>query len=290
MLRRSPRAVTIRLAPAVAWLVVTAVGSAPARATVTGGGATEFGTWLSDTAARALQAAEPDNDLAAAGREVLNDGIRRTFQTLQQAGPAWLSRFTIDIRLQEDLQTSYDITAIQPLLRSWQDGDRLWLRAHLRHETAGRSLGDLGLFYRQRLLSENLTLGLSGAVEDRWLLDEQRVTFSTTMRSRAFELSASLFDDVPGRNLVERGVPDRWLDGYNLALAARVPGFRRVRVQAKKHWQIALEGDQVSERDDLSLQLKPFAPLEVETGTTGAGEERSWFARLRFTLKLGGRG
>ena len=290
MLRRRPRAVALRLAPAVAWLVVMVVGSAPARATVTAAGATELSTWLSDTAARALLAAEPDNDLATAGREVLNRGISRAFQTLQRTGPAWLSRFRIDVRLQEDLQTTYDITAIQPLLRTWQEGDRLWLRGHFRHETVGRSLGDLGLFYRQRLLGEDLTLGLSGAVEDRRLLDQQRVTVSTTMRSRAFELSASLFDDLPGQDLVERGAPDRRLDGYDVALAARLPRLRWVRVQAKKHWQIAVDGDQVSERDDLSLQLKPFAPLEVEAGTTGAGEDRSWFARLRFRLQLGARG
>jgi len=289
MLRRRPRAVAIRLALASACSLAAIVGSAPARAGVAGATSPEL-SWLSDTAARALQAAEPDNDPAAAGREALNRGLAAGFQKLRQAGPAWLGRFTIDVRLQQDLETTYDITATQPLLRSWQQGDRLWLRGHLRHETVGRSLGDLGLFYRQRVLGEDLTLGVSGAVDDHWRLDQQRLTIGTTMRSRAFELSASLFDDVPGQDLVERGVPDRRLDGYDLALAASIPGLRWVRVQAKKHWEIALDGDQVSQSDGLSLQLRPFAPLQVETGTTGAGEDRSWFARLRFRLRLGASG
>ena len=67
MLRRSPRAVAIRLALAVAWVALPAqlVGAGPAGAIGLDTGRPGLSSWLSDTATHALQAAEPDNDLAA---------------------------------------------------------------------------------------------------------------------------------------------------------------------------------------------------------------------------------
>jgi hypothetical protein len=290
MFRRRPQAVAIRLALAAAWLAVLTpvAGPAPALANTGAIGPSGLSAWLSDTAARALRAAEADNDLAAGGRVALNHGIKSAFLELQQVGPAWLRRVTLDLRFQDDSQVAYDIAVSQPLLRSWQHGDRLWLRGHFEHDPGGRNVGDLGLFYRPRVLDGDLTLGVSGAVEDRWLLDYRRFGVGATARSSAFEFSASLFDDVAGRQLAETGVPDRRLDGYDIALAARVPGLPWARVQAKRRWQVAVAGDQVSDGDALSLQIKPLAPLGVEAGTTATGDHRSWFAKLRFKIRLGG--
>jgi hypothetical protein len=289
MLRQRPQAVAIRLALAAAWLVVPApvAGPASALANTAAAGPTGLSAWLSDTAAGALRAAEPDNDPAAGGRAALNHSVKSAFLGLQQVGPAWLRRVTLDLRFQDDSQVAYDIAAIQPLLRSGH-GDRLWLRGHLMHDPGGRDVGDLGLFYRPRLLDGDLTLGVSGAVEDRWLLDYRRFGVGATARSPAFELSAMLFDDVAGQQLAASGVADRRLDGYELALAAQLPELPWARVQARKRWQIAADGGQVSEGDALSLQIKPLAPLGVEAGTAGAGEHRSWFAKLRFGIRLGG--
>src|SRR5918994_4183094 len=203
MLRRRPQAVAIRLALAAAWLVVPApvAGPSPALANTGAAGPTGLSAWLSDTAARALRAAEPDNDLAAGSRAALNHSVKSAFLGLQQVGPAWLRRVTLDIRFQDDSQVAYDIAATQPLLRSWQHGDRLWLRGHVMHDPGGRNVGDLGLFYRPPLLDGDLTLGVNGAVEDRWLLDYRRFGVGATAQSHAFELSASLFDDVAGQQL-----------------------------------------------------------------------------------------
>ena len=185
MLRRRPRAVAIRLALAVAWAALPAqLGAAPALAIGADAGTSELSSWLSDTAARALQAAEPDNDLAAGAREGLNRSVSRAFSGLQQIGPAWLRRVEVDLRFQEDLEIAYDVAVTQPLLRSWQGRDRLWLRGQLRHEPAGRSLSDLGLFYRHRLLGRDFTLGVNGAVEEGRLLDYERFALGTTVRSR----------------------------------------------------------------------------------------------------------
>jgi hypothetical protein len=218
----------------------------------------------------------------------LNRGVSRAFSGLQQIGPAWLRRVEVDLRFQEDLEIAYDVAVTQPLLRPWQGRDRLWLRGQLSHEPAGRSLSDLGLFYRHRLLGRDLTLGVNGAVEEGRLLDYQRFALGTTVRSAAFEFRASLFDDVPGQDLVERGLPDRMLDGYDLAVAASMPGLPWARVEAQSRWQVAIDSDQVSESNGLSLKLKPLPPLEAEAGTSSVGEDRFWFARLRFKIPLGG--
>ena len=290
MCRRRPQAVAIRLALAAAWLPVLmpVAGPAPARASIGGVGPSGLSAWLSDTAARALRAAEAENDLAAGGRAALNHSVRSAFLGLQEVGPAWLGRVTLDLRFQDDSRIAYDIAAVQPLLRSWQHGDRLWLRGHFRHDPSGRDVGDLGLFYRPRLPDGDLTLGVSGAVEDRWLLGYRRFGVGATARSPAFEFSATLFDDVAGGQLAQTGVPDRRLDGYDIAIAAQVPGLPWARVQARKRWQVAVGGDQVAEDVALSLQIKPLAPLGVEAGTIGTGEHRSWFTRLRFKVRLGG--
>jgi hypothetical protein len=292
MLRRKPRAVAIRLALAVAWvaLLPQLVGAAPAGAVGPDPGSSEFSSWLSDTAARALQAAEPDNDLAAGAREGLNRGLSRAFLGLQQIGPAWLRRAEVDLVFREDLQIAYDVALTQPLLRSGQGRDRLWLRGQFRHEPAGGNLSDLGLFYRQRLLGEEMTLGVNGALEDRQLLDYERFALGTIVRSRVFELRASLFDDVPGQDLLARGVPDRMLDGYDLAVAAEMPKLPWARVEARRRWQVAVDSDHISESTGLSLRLTPLPPLEAEAGTSTGGEARSWFARLRFKIALGGSG
>jgi Inverse autotransporter, beta-domain len=290
MFRRRPQAVAIRLALAAAWLavLVPVVDTAPALASTAAAGSSGLSAWLSDTAARALRAAEADSDLAAGGRAALNHTVKSTFLGLQQVGPAWLRRLTLDLRFQDDSQIAYDIAAVHPLLRSWQHGDRLWLRGRFEHDPGGRNIGDLGLFYRPPHLDGDLTLGVSGAIEDRWLLGYRRFGVGVTARSPAFEFSASLFDDVAGQDLAEPGVPDRRLDGYDIAIVAQVPGLPWARVQARKRWQVAVDGDSVSEGDALSLQIKPIAPLGVEAGTIGMGEDRSWFAKLRFKVRLGG--
>ncbi len=55
-----------------------------------------------------------------------------------------------------------------------------------------------------------------------------------------------------------------------------------------RQWQTAGGGETAPVGDRLSLQLGPLAPFEIETGTTGEGDRRSWFAQLRFSIELGG--
>lgn len=291
MLRRRPRADAVCRALALAWLwlVALVVGVAPsALANTAPGGAAGFDSWMADTAAHALQAAEPDNDLVVGGREAMNRAVRRGLLSLQQIGPARLRRFTIDLEFRENLQVAYDLGATQPLLRTREGGDKLWLRGRFRHDPDGQNLGDLGLHYRRRVFEHDVTWALKGVIEDHFLQDYRRFGFGTQVRSPAFEVTTWLFDDVPGPRLEANDVPDRRLDGYAMSFAARIPRRPWAWIKAQKQWQIAVDSDQVSESDRLSLQLNPLAPLEFETGTAGNGERRSWFATLRFKIRLGG--
>jgi hypothetical protein len=240
--------------------------------------------WLADTGAHALQAAAPDNDLAAAGRDGLNRSLQPGLARLQQSGPPWLRRVSVDVDYRDGRPAGYDLGATEPLLQTAADGDRLWLGEHFTHDPAGQTGGNLALYYRPHLLDQDLTLAVTGRVENHWLQDYQRFGIGTSVRSDRFELGTTLYDDVAG----SAGARDRRLDGYGIALGARVPELPWAWIRANRQWQTPVDGEITTVSDRLSLQLGPFAPLEVETGTTGDGDQRSWFAQLRFRIELGG--
>ncbi len=285
MLCCRPRAVSARHAFfAVPLLAILASigGAPPALAALTGSSPPGLGSWPADTG-HALQTADPDDDFAAGGPETPN----RTVPGLQRSGPAWLRQVTGDVGYQDRLQPAYDVAAIQPLLRSWDQGDRLWLRGDFTRDTGGSTGRNLGLYYRPGVLDEDLTLALSGTVENHWLQDYQRYRVGTELHLDSFELGTSLFDDVPDQAGARGGVPERRLDGYGIAVGARLPQVPWAWFRVKKDWQIQVNAEQPTTTDRLSLQLGPLVPLEIETGTTSDGERRSWFAQLRFRIPLG---
>jgi hypothetical protein len=293
MQRRRPRAVSFRLAPAVAWLLAVAplLGAPPARADAFPADMAGLKAWAADTTAHALAAAQANPDAAAAGiREALNRSARLGALGLRELGPDWLRRFTFEVEFREDLQPRYDLVATQPLLRSWQRGDLLWLRGHLERDPGGPLAADLGLYYRPSLPGHELTLSLGGLFEDHGLLDYQRYGVSAGLQAHDLEASARLFDDVADAGAAAGGIADRPLDGYDVALAARLPRLPWAWLRARQRWQIAVDSPQVTTRDELSLQLRPFIPLELEAGISDDGARRDWFTRLRFKLQLGASG
>ena len=157
-----------------------------------------------------------------------------------------------------------------------------------RARLAGQTGGALRLYYRPDLAEQNLTLSLSGRVENRWRQDYRRLGIDTALRSERFELGTSVFDDVPAAASARGGVSDRRVDGYGIAVGARLPRLPSAWIRARRQWQIPVDGDTAAVSDRLSLRLGPLAPLEVETGTVGDGDHRSWFAQLRFRIELGG--
>jgi hypothetical protein len=163
-----------------------------------------------------------------------------------------------------------------------------WLGEQLTRDPAGQTSGDPALYYRHHVLDQDLTLALSGRVEDHWLQDYRRFGIGTALRSGRFELGTSVFDDVPGERGARGAGAGRRLDGYGIVVGARVPEVPWAWVRVKKQWRIPVDGEHVGGSDRLSLQIGPLAPLEIETGTTGDGEHRSWFAQLRFRIEFGG--
>lgn len=289
MQRRRPQAVSLRLAPAAAWLLAATpvLDASQALAEALPADAPGLQAWAADTTARALQAAEANHDPAAGAREVLNRSVSLGVLGLQTLGPNWLRRFTFDLEFQEELRPRYDVVATQPLLRSWRRGTLLWLRGHLAHDPDGPLALDLGLHYRPRLPGQELTLSVSGLIEDHdGPLDLRRYGVTAALRARDFEASGTLYDDIAD---LGQGIPDRALDGYDVALAARVPSLPWAWVRGRQRWQIAVDSTEASARNELSLQLRPFTPLEVEAGAGDDGARRDWFARLRLKLRLGER-
>ena len=290
MLRCGPRAVSPRHAFFATSLlfILALVGSAPpALAAPIAGSPPGPGGWLADTGAHALQAAGADNDPAAGGRAALTRGVAAGPLGLQRRGPAWLRQVTVDVQDEDGRRPAYDVAAIQPLLRSWGGGDRLWLRGRISHNSGGSAGGNLALYYRPGVRDEDLTLALSGTVENHWLQDYQRYRAGTELHSDGLEPGTSSLDDVPGQESAAGGVADRRFDGYGIALGARLPEAPWAWLGVKKDWQIPVDARQPTTTDRLSLQIGPLVPLEIETGTTSDGLNRSWFAQLRLRIPLG---
>jgi hypothetical protein len=124
--------------------------------------------------------------------------------------------------------------------------------------------------------------------ENGWVRDPQRFGTGTTEPSGRFELGTSVYDDVVDSAGARDGVSVRRLEGYDVAPGTRVSEPAWAWIRAKRRWRTSPSGETVAVGNRLSLQLGPWVPLEVETGTAGEGDRRSWFAQLRLTIELGG--
>jgi hypothetical protein len=277
MVCRRQRAFAHALAGAVMLAAPNAARAEPAPA---------LEAWASQATARALQAAGPNNDPRAGARELLNSGARLSLQALRENGPDWLRHLTLDFGFAENLAPTYDVAATRPLQRSWRRGDLLWLRGHVGHAAGGPVAGDLGLYWRPPLAGRDVTLSLSALAEDYGTLDYQRLGVAAALRSSDLEVSGRLFDDVASSDRAAGGVGDRDLDGYDLALAARLPHLPWAWLRARRRWQIAVDSDIAQARNDLSLLLRPFETVEVESGLTETDERSDWFGRLRLKMPL----
>jgi hypothetical protein len=243
--------------------------------------------WFTDAAAPALYAAAPTNDAALAAREALNRGVSGAFTQLRPVGPTWLQGVDVGVSFDPTFQPSYALSATQPLLRSVDRDVSIDLHGHVLHDTTGRTGGHLGLRYHGRVHDRQVTLGLQGEIENNWLQDVERHTLGTELRLGQIEVRASVFDDVP-QHPATRRIAERRLDGYQIAIGARIPYLPWASLEVDRFWQGAADGETAITRDRLSLRLTPLSSLEIETGTQGEAGLRSWFAQLRWRVRLDG--
>jgi hypothetical protein len=281
MFRRQPHAARLAHVAVASMLIAAISGPSPAA-----GEEVDVGQWFSAAAAPALRAAAATNDPAVAGSEALTRGLSSAFSHLQRVGPQWLQIVQVNLTFDPTFRPGYAVSVTQPLLRTLDHDASLDLRGGVLHDPTGRAAGSLGLRYDGRLKGHRLMLGLEGAVEDLWLQDVERYTIGGELRLNSVEVRASLFDDVP-QGPATRQTIDRRLDGYDLEINVRIPYLSRAWLRAYRFWQVPASGETNITRDRLSLRLMPFGPLEVETGTQGDTELRSWFAQLRWRIKLG---
>lgn len=285
MPRQSPNGVIARLArPAIAvallasvWLPGSAVAAVPERK------GPDLTRWLSTAAAKALQAAGPTNDPAVVGIEGFNHAAAGAFQQLQAFGPTWAQRVDLNVSLDREVRPRYGIAATQPIVTF--AAHEIALHAQLRHEPSTTG-GDLGVRWRGRLYQQQVAFGIDGGLQDRREQRVQRHRVGAEFRLSQLEFRANLFDDIP-EYPVAPAIAGRRLDGYDVSIGAQVPGLPWAWLRANRFWQIAADSDEATAGDRLSLRLLPLAPLEIEAGTLGGEEDRSWFAQLRVRFRLG---
>jgi hypothetical protein len=271
-----------------AWVAPTLfVLAAACRPDLAGATQTDVVRWFSDAAAPALQAAAPTNDPVLAGRELINRSVAGGFTQLQRVGPAWLDRVDFDVSFDPAFQPRYTLGVTQPLMASANRDASIDLHGRLVHDASGQTGGDIGLRYQGRWYDRDVTLGMQGGVEDRWLEALRRYSFGAEFRLSPLEARVTLYDDVPARPATAQ-VAERRLDGYDLEVGARVPFVPWARLGASRFWQTAIDADTATTCDRITLRLTPLSPLELETGAQSEAEDRSWFTQLRWRMELGG--
>jgi Inverse autotransporter, beta-domain len=281
MPRRQPH--TARITRVVARLLALAGACVPG---IAGATETTLVGLFTDAAAPALRAAAPSNDPLLAGRELLNRSLASASTQMQRFGPYWLERVRFDLSFDPAFQPRYSLEMTQPLLASLYHDSAIDLQGRVVYETAGATVGHLGLHYRGRWHDQDVALGVEGGVEDRRLEEFQRYRLGAEVRLRPLEVRTNLYDDVPAHP-ASREIAERRLDGYDLEIGAQLPLVPWAWVWATRFWQMALNGETISTHDRIGLRLTPVAPLEIETGAETAAEVRSWFARLRWRMQLG---
>jgi Inverse autotransporter, beta-domain len=273
-----------RLARVAAASIVAAGTCAPSGAS---GAELDLVQWFTDAAAPALYAAAPANDAALAAREALNRGLSGAFTQLQPVGPIWLQGVGVGVSFDPTFQPSYALSVTQPLLRTVDHDASIDLHGHVLHDTTGRTDGHLGLRYHGRVHARQMTLGLQGAIDNNWQQDVERYTLGAELRLGQLGVRASGFDDAPQRPAT-RQIAKRRLDGYQIAIDARIPYLPWASLEVDRFWQMAANGEGATTRDRVSLRLTPLAPLQIGAGTQREGELRSAFAQVRWRVMLGG--
>lgn len=281
---RGGRARSVGAVTALAGLII--LGAAPAGAGYAPLDSPEVRNWLQNTAAHALKAADPDDDLHVGGIAALNRSLRSGLNALDRLAPPWLQRVDVGLRFDHDLHAAYHLATVQPVVHL--DGGRhvVDLQARLDYDHAGATSSRLGIGYRRVGTEDALDASLRGGMEQK--TEHERYVVEAQLDWSPLSLSGRIFNDVPLPKATAETAPrDPLLDGYDLEAGFRLPFVSRLRAQARLFWR-ENNGNAVT-GDRLSLEFRPVPSLRIETGTgASSGQVRDWFARLRVKLKFGG--
>lgn len=288
---RRGRARTPGALAALAGLIVLV--AAPARAGYAPLDSPEVRTWLQNTAAHALEAADPADDLHVGGIAALNRTLRSGLAALDQVAPPRLQRVDVGLRFDRDLRAAYRLATVQPVVRVGGGHHLIDLEARLDYDQAGTTSSRIGIGYRGVGTDDTVAARLRGGFErdpvhERYVLEAELDWLEAGRDGAPLSLSGRLFNDVPLGEAAAAAVRhDPVLDGYDLDAGFRLPFASWFRARAGLFWRenngAAVTGDR------LSLVFRPVPSLRVETGTrAGSGPVRDWFARLRVKLAFGG--
>lgn len=177
--------------------------------------------------------------------------------------------------------------ASQPFVLHPGSSGQLLLHGRFDRDRTGRRSSDLGFRYRDRFHDQPVQFGLSGGLRDGSSTDPDQRSLGAEFRTAPLGLRVQLYDDLVDEGGGAGRTADRMVDGYDVEVGARLPLVRFAWLKANRFWKITTDGDDAEPADSFSLRLAPLAPLEIETGSTSIGDERSWFARLRLRFRLG---
>lgn len=271
-------------AAALAGLVLLA--AAPAHAGYASLASPAVRNWLQHTAAHALKAAEPDNDLHVGGIAALNRSLRSGLDLVDRLAPPWLQRVDVGVRFDDDLQADYRLATVQPVARVNGGRHVVDLEARLAYDPTGATSSRVGIGYHRVGAGDAIDAGLRGGLEQK--TDHERYLLEGELDWAPLSVSGRIFNDVPlAEAAAKTARRDPLLDGYDLDAELRLPYVSWVRARAQLWWRDN-DGDAVV-RDRLSLEFRPLRSLRIETGTSGrSGQVRDWFTRLRVELEFGG--
>lgn len=270
--------------PVVALASLVLVATVPGRADATSLGDLAL-DWAETTAAHALKAAEPTNDLTVGGLAALNRSVAGGLDTLDHLVPGWLGRIDVDVSFQNDLRPRYRVATTQPFARLHGGRDVLALRGRLGYEPSGAAHGRLGLGYR-RDDEDALEVRLGAGLDEQWRTGRDRYVVEMAVDWAALDVHGMAFNEVPADRAPGADPFATWVDGYEIDLEAQPPFLPWTGIRARRSWQ-RRDGEQ-RWRDRLSLRLRPIAALSLETGVDdGSDRARDWFAEIRLELAFG---
>jgi len=259
------------------------LGAVPARADYALLGAPEVQSWLQTTAAHALKAAQPDNDLHVGSIAALNRTLRDGLALLDRLAPAWGQRVDVALRFDHDLRASYRVGTVHPVVRVGGGDHVVDLEARLDYRPNGATRSRVGIGYRPVGPGDALEARLHAGLEQD--TGHARYLLEARLDRAPLALSGRMFNDVPYAEAARR---DPLLDGYELDAELRVPYVSWLRARGRLLWR-ENHGEPVI-RDQLGLEFQPLASLRIETGSRGhSNRTREWFTRLRIEFEFGGR-
>lgn len=265
--------------------------SVPADATPAPLGSPALYHWLTNTAARALQASDAEDDLSQGGLLAANSGATSGLDQLEALVPAWLANVDARFSVTADLDTRYGLSADRLIFHDERQDLQITAFGSVDVDQSGRRAGEAGISIETPLAGDPLEVDVAAGLQQEWLRERERYVSRIAVDWWQARFTGSMFNEQTMAEASGAVYEERLLDGYEVDLSTALPYATWIRIGGRHRFLAPMsQGADPQTYDGLSLRLTPIAGLGLEAGAEAStGSERRWFARLRYQLKLGGR-